>query len=113
MHGTTALVAAVAGVPAGWVVSALIRRIPSRDDDRAAWSFVAPALLTVGGFAAMGLRFGPSPVLPAYCYLAAVSVALSFIDARHHQLPDVLTLSSYPAGIAMLGAAALTKRIQR
>ncbi len=58
----------------GWAASALIGQIPSRDDDRAAWSLVAPALLTVGGFTAMGLRFGPRPVLPAYCYLTAVSV---------------------------------------
>jgi leader peptidase (prepilin peptidase) / N-methyltransferase len=35
-----------------------------------------------------------------------VSVALGFIDAKHRRLPDVLTLTSYPAGIAMLGAAA-------
>ena len=64
-------------------------------------------MLTVAGFAAMGLRFGLSPVLPAYCYLAVLSVTLGFIDARHRRLPDVLTLSAYPAGAALLGAAAV------
>ena len=64
-------------------------------------------MLTVTGFAAMGLRFGLSPVLPAYCYLAVLSVTLGFIDARHRRLPDVLTLSAYPAGAALLGAAAV------
>ena len=99
--------AAAAGVPAGWAAGVLISRVPGGDADRAAWSRpLFPALVTVGGFAAMGLRFGPSPVLPAYCYLVAVSVALGFIDARHHRLPDILTLTSYPAGIALLGAAA-------
>jgi len=53
----------------------------------------------------MGLRFGASPVLPAFCYLASVAVALGFIDARHRRLPDILTLTAYPAAIAMLGAA--------
>ena len=65
----------------------------------------AAEILTALLFALIGLRFGASPVLPAFCYLAAVSVALAFIDVAHRRLPDVLTLPSYPVAIAALGVA--------
>jgi leader peptidase (prepilin peptidase) / N-methyltransferase len=65
----------------------------------------AAEVLTAVTFALIGLRSGPSPVLPAYCFLAAVSVALAFIDVAHRRLPDLLTLTSYPVAIAALGAA--------
>ena len=55
----------------------------------------------------MALRFGPSPVLPAFCYLAWVGVPLAVIDARSQRLPDALTLPSYPVALALLGFAAL------
>jgi leader peptidase (prepilin peptidase) / N-methyltransferase len=67
----------------------------------------AAELITAALFALMGLRFGPSPVLPAFCYLAAVAVALAFIDTGHRRLPDMLTLPSYPVALLLLGAAAL------
>jgi leader peptidase (prepilin peptidase)/N-methyltransferase len=63
-------------------------------------------LLTAVLFGAMALRFGADPALPAYLYLAAVGVALTFIDLDHRRLPDVLTLPSYPVGVALLGGAA-------
>jgi leader peptidase (prepilin peptidase)/N-methyltransferase len=66
-----------------------------------------PGLLTAAVFVIMAVRFGPSPVLPAFCFLGAVGVALAFIDARHQRLPDALTLLSYPVGLVLLGAAAL------
>jgi leader peptidase (prepilin peptidase) / N-methyltransferase len=55
----------------------------------------------------MALRFGPSPALPAFCYLAAIGVPLAVIDARSQRLPDALTLPSYPVALALLGFAAL------
>lgn len=67
---------------------------------------VAAGLITVVAVVAMGLRFGAQPVLPAYCYLAAVSVALAVIDARCQRLPDALTLPSYPVALIALGVAA-------
>jgi leader peptidase (prepilin peptidase)/N-methyltransferase len=108
MPWITALTAAAAGVPAGYAVSGLISRLAGGDDSRprARWLALAPGALTVAGFAAMGLRFGPSPALPAYCYLAALSVTLGFTDVRCRRLPDVLTLSGYPAAAGLLGAAA-------
>ena len=66
----------------------------------------AAELLTAFLFALLGLRFGVSPVLPAYLYLAAVAVALAFIDVAHRRLPDMLTLPSYLVAFALLGVAA-------
>ena len=106
VHWAAALIAAAAGVPAGHAARVLIGRLPGPGAGQPV-PRLAPGMLTVTGFAAMGLRFGLSPVLPAYCYLAVLSVTLGFIDARHRRLPDVLTLSSYPAGAALLGAAAV------
>jgi leader peptidase (prepilin peptidase)/N-methyltransferase len=65
----------------------------------------AAEIATVVTFALIGLRFGASAALPAFCYLAAVSVALAFIDVTHKRLPDLLTLPSYPVAIAALGVA--------
>jgi leader peptidase (prepilin peptidase) / N-methyltransferase len=58
-------------------------------------------------FGIMVFRFGLSPALPAYSYLAVVGAALAVIDARQRRLPDRLTLPSYPAALALLGLAAL------
>ena len=55
----------------------------------------------------MAMRFGPSPALPAFCYLAGIGAPLAMIDARCHRLPDALTLPSYPVALALLGLAAL------
>ena len=65
------------------------------------------ALATAAVMAAVAVRFGLSPVLPAFCYLAVAGVPLAFIDARQRRLPDVITLPSYPASLLLLGAAAL------
>jgi leader peptidase (prepilin peptidase)/N-methyltransferase len=73
----------------------------------AAGSWCLPVeVLTAAVFAGLAARFGPSPVLPAFCYLGAVAVALAVIDARHRRLPDVLTLPSYPVALLLLVAAA-------
>lgn len=70
------------------------------------WS-PAAAPVTAVVFVIMAVRFGPSPVLPAFCFLSAAGVALAFIDAAHRRLPDALTLLSYPVALLLLGAAAL------
>ena len=66
----------------------------------------AAEILTAVTFALLGLGFGASPVLPAFCFLAVVSVALTFIDVTHQRLPDLLTLPAYPVAIVALAAAA-------
>jgi leader peptidase (prepilin peptidase)/N-methyltransferase len=65
------------------------------------------ALLAAALLAAGVLRFGWSALLPAYCYLALVSVPLAWIDAQSRRLPDRLTLPSYPIALALLGGAAV------
>jgi leader peptidase (prepilin peptidase) / N-methyltransferase len=89
---------------AGW----LRRRGRCRDcgDAFGAWYLVAE-LGTAAAFAALAVRLGFSPVLPAFCYLAAVGVALAIIDIQHQRLPDALTLTSYPVALLLLGVAAL------
>lgn len=66
----------------------------------------AAGLVTAAVFVIMAVRFGASPVLPAFCFLGAVGVALAFIDAGHRRLPDALTLLSYPVALVLLGVAA-------
>jgi leader peptidase (prepilin peptidase)/N-methyltransferase len=58
-------------------------------------------------FAAVALRFGLTAELPAYLYLAAISVALALIDLDVKRLPDALTLPSYAVGAVLLGVASL------
>jgi leader peptidase (prepilin peptidase)/N-methyltransferase len=55
----------------------------------------------------MALRFGPSPVLPAFLLLAALAPVLTVIDLRWRRLPDPLTLPAYPAAALLLAAGAL------
>jgi leader peptidase (prepilin peptidase)/N-methyltransferase len=64
-------------------------------------------LATGAGFAVMALRFGLSPVLPAFLLLAALAAVLAVIDLQQRRLPDRLTLPAYPAAAVLLGAAAL------
>jgi len=76
-----------------------------RDARIRAWTLAA-VLTTAAMVAAVVARFGLSPVLPAFCYLAAVGVPLAFIDLRQRRLPDLATLPSYPASLLLLGVAA-------
>jgi leader peptidase (prepilin peptidase)/N-methyltransferase len=62
---------------------------------------------TAGVFAVMALKFGLSPELPAFVYLASVGIALALIDIDVKRLPDVLTLPSYGVGVVLLGVASL------
>src|SRR5258708_15996945 len=92
---------AVAGLGAGSGVTILARRIVPGDEP---WG--PPGLVTAAAFGGLWLRFGASPLLPAFCYLVAVGVPLAFIDARHRRLPDLMTLPWYPGGLRLLGVAA-------
>jgi leader peptidase (prepilin peptidase)/N-methyltransferase len=68
--------------------------------------YPAVELLTCALFVGMVLARGVHADLPAYLYLAAVGVALSFIDLDVKRLPDVLTYPSYLVGLGLLGTAA-------
>jgi leader peptidase (prepilin peptidase)/N-methyltransferase len=67
--------------------------------------YPAVELLTGATFAVVAWKFGPHAVLPAFLYLSAAGIALSFIDIDHKRLPNAITLPSY-AVIAVLLAAA-------
>lgn len=58
-------------------------------------------------FAAIAARIGLHAVLPAYLYLAAISVALALIDLDVRRLPNAIVLPSYAVGLALLGIAAI------
>jgi leader peptidase (prepilin peptidase)/N-methyltransferase len=64
-------------------------------------------LATGAAFAGVAAWRGPGFDLPAFWYLAAVSVALAVIDVDVHRLPDAIVLRSYPVCAALLTAAAL------
>ena len=124
--GVTVVAAATAGLLAGRAASRLTARLlaaplapdplapdpppaslpppPLPASQRTRWALILGSGLV---FAVMALRFGPSPPLPAFCYLAGIGVPLAVIDTRCRRLPDALTLPSYPAALALLGLAAL------
>ena len=112
--GNWALAAGLtAGLATGWLLAPFLARGGGTAPAGAPAPMPRPrwraglALLTGALFAAMALRFGLSPLLPAVWYLAAAGVALAVIDVREHRLPDRLTLPSYPAAVALLGGGGL------
>jgi leader peptidase (prepilin peptidase)/N-methyltransferase len=60
-------------------------------------------------FVAVTARFGVTWTLPAYLYLAAVTVALAAIDCAVHRLPNAIVLPSYLVGAALLLPAGLLR----
>ena len=88
----------------GW--ARMRRRCPECRQGFGAW-YAAAGIVTAAALAAMWLRFGAAPELPAFCYLAVAGVPLGFIDTRYQRLPDLLTLPSYPIGLAALGIGAI------
>ena len=62
---------------------------------------------TAALFVAVTARFGWSPELPAYLYLASIAVALAAIDVDVMRLPDRIVLPSYFVALILLVPAAL------
>jgi len=91
--------------PAGWL---RLRLACAQCAGALGGTWLAAQVLTAAVWTVLAVRFGASPVLPAFCYLGAAGVALAFIDARYRRLPDALTLSSYPVALILLGVAAVT-----
>ena len=58
-----------------------------------------------GGAGASGGGGGLPWAVPAFLYLAAVSVALAVIDADTRTLPNRIVLPAYPVSLALLAAA--------
>lgn len=61
-------------------------------------------------FAATAAAIGPHAELPAFLYLAAVSVALTMIDIDTRRLPNAIVLPSYAVALLGLGAAAVVQQ---
>jgi leader peptidase (prepilin peptidase)/N-methyltransferase len=57
-------------------------------------------------FAVIALNRGPHADLPAFLYLAAISVALALIDLDTKRLPNVIVLPSYVVAAVLLTVAA-------
>jgi leader peptidase (prepilin peptidase)/N-methyltransferase len=100
-----AVTAAVAGVAVGSYLTVLAGRVMA--DNPIGGPDLLVELGTGAGFAVMALRFGLSPVLPAFLLLAALAPVLAVIDLRWRRLPDPLTLPAYPAAALLLAAGAL------
>lgn len=67
--------------------------------------YLVVELLTAALFALVAWRLldlGLETALPAYLYLAAIGIALAFIDVEHHRLPDAIVLPSYPVVAVLL-----------
>ncbi|MBL7260613.1 prepilin peptidase [Paractinoplanes lichenicola] len=60
-------------------------------------------------FVAVAARFGLSWELPAYLYLAAISVALAAIDLDVMRLPDKIVLPSYAVALALMAPAVIAE----
>jgi leader peptidase (prepilin peptidase) / N-methyltransferase len=117
------LTAGVGGT-AGLALPPLVHRVP-RDEPVRARPLLARRCPTCGapvplrrllpllGAALCGLfawRPGPGALLPAFCYLALLGVALAAIDLGHRRLPNALVLPSYAIGAALLLLAALVRQ---
>ncbi|MCO8272924.1 prepilin peptidase [Actinoplanes sp. TRM 88003] len=61
-------------------------------------------------FVAVAARFGLSWELPAYLYLAAISVALAVIDLDVMRLPDKIVLPSYAVALVLIAPAVIAER---
>ena len=96
--------AAEAVPAAGWLFRRAIRR--AHAGPIGGWGLLVE-LGTGAGFALMALRFGLSPVLPAFLLLAALAPALAVTDLRSRRLPDPLTVPAYPAAALLLASGAL------
>jgi prepilin signal peptidase PulO-like enzyme (type II secretory pathway) len=95
---------AAGGAVAGWLCAPLAVRYFERPMDRARPGIAAT---TAVAFGALAWRFPGTAELPAYLYLAAVGVLLTYVDVAVKRLPDPFTLPSYLVGPVLLGAAVL------
>ncbi len=91
------------------VLSWLVLRAKCRDCGArisARYPLVESGTAILFGLAAwLVLARGQAWSLPAFAYLAAISVALSLIDIDVHRLPDSIVLPSYGVALALLALA--------
>ncbi len=90
----------------GWL---LLRGRCGQCGERVSVRYPLVELATAALFVATTIRFGATPELPAYLYLAAVSVALAAIDVDVRRLPDVIVVPSYLVGVLLLVPVAVAR----
>jgi leader peptidase (prepilin peptidase) / N-methyltransferase len=101
------VVAAAAGAAAGalsgpWLRAAVARHTaPPRP--------LAVRAVAAAASAAVMAAVGLTPVAAALCWAALLGVALGFVDAAVHRLPDALTAPAFVGTAVLLTAAALAE----
>jgi len=80
----------------------LLRARCRRCGERISPRYPVVELVTGALFVGTTLVVGWGPSLPAFLYLASISVALAAIDIDVHRLPDAIVLPSYPVAAALL-----------
>lgn len=120
MSATIGVACGVLGLLVGALLPIVIERVPPRAPLlRAPFPEVGSSLRTAGGklliigtgalFAAIGVRFHDTWVLPSFLLLAGALVALSVIDLRLFVLPNRIIYPVTGASIVLLGIAALAE----
>lgn len=66
----------------------------------------AVASLSAVADAALAVRLGWTPALPAYLFLGAVCAGVSVVDVTTRRIPNRIVLPAYPVGGLLLGVAA-------
>ncbi|GAA1801263.1 prepilin peptidase [Planosporangium flavigriseum] len=95
------LIAMVAGVATGPLLTKTISgyaRPPATG---------AAAVTAAGAFAVLACRVTAPLALAALCWVAGLGIALGFVDAARHRLPDRLTMPAFAGALALLTADAL------
>jgi leader peptidase (prepilin peptidase) / N-methyltransferase len=64
--------------------------------------YPAVEVMTAALFAAVTMRFGLSPQLPAYLYLAALGITVAWIDFDVRRVPESIVLPSYVVSLLLL-----------
>ncbi|NJC68874.1 prepilin peptidase [Planosporangium thailandense] len=95
------LLAAVAGVALGPSLSKIISAY-SRPPATALVGATA-----AGAFALLAVKVTAPLALAGFCWVAGAGVALGYVDAARHRLPDRLTAPALAGALAFLGSDAL------
>ncbi len=99
---------AAAGLGLGLLGDALVRRtLPELAGRPTPLQRTTTAVAAAALCALLAWRFGASPELPAFMFLAITGVQLARIDIFHHLLPNRLVVPLLGAGILLLAGASL------
>lgn len=104
MNTSPSLIAVMAGIglAVGVLLNAIVYRAQHGAQRAVNARFLTVELAAVVLFAALTMRFGFRPELPAYLYLVTVGVALTMIDFDLRRLPDSIILPSYIVSVVLL-----------